>query len=104
MPFRKRNGEPDRSPTAYAAGAPLSAAYSRHFPRPTGEFTLMVHQKITDSRTLSVVFFALKRDSNAPLKKRYGAPFLGAGVIGSANEKFRQVSLRRARNEPIRLK
>ena len=51
----------------------------------------MVHQKITDSRALSVVFFELKRDSNAPLKKRYGAPFLGAGVIGSANEKFRQV-------------
>lgn len=65
MPFRKRNGEPEGS-TAYAAGAPLSAAYSRHFPRPTGEFTPKAHHKKEAVQKVLLLFYGcyLNGDEN----------------------------------------
>ena len=79
MPFRKRNGEPDRSPTAYAAGVPLSAAVGRHFPRPTGEFTpkawffILVVPKGLErpvKKTVQCTVFRGRRDSERKRSRR----------------------------------
>ncbi len=86
MPFRKRNGERDRSPTAYAAGAPLSAAYSRHFPRPTGEFTPKAHHK--KSSTDGTASFM-------PLCKRNGEPDRSPTAYAAAYKGKRSLTLLR---------